>query len=205
MGYDRTAWKKTDDEIIRDHNDHDYLGEKHAIELELQSRGYIQQDNQWVHKSNIDYDDDSSGSAGLIGLGLLAVILLVGSFYFTVYVHMAIHWAYVIGVYSLSSFAFFFILMIITKGNSAIRFFYGISTFAATASTYPFLIAKREGYPNYDAYFWSDTGYFPLVFYALGFVVYILLVTWLAYKLTVGAIKLFNKDKENHTDSDISV
>lgn len=204
MGYDRTSWKKTDDEIIRDYNDHDYLGEKHAIELELKDRGYIQQDNQWVHKSNVEYDD-ASGSAELVGLGILAVILLVASFYFTVYVHMAIHWAYVISVYSFSAFALFFILMFITKAHKAIRFFYAIATFAATASTYPYLIAMREQQPNYDAYFWSDTGYFPLVFYGLGFVVYTPLVTWLVCKLTAWIINVFKKDKENHMKSDIDM
>jgi hypothetical protein len=204
MGYDRTAWKKTDDEIIRDYNDHDYLGAKHDIELELQNRGYVQQDNQWVQKSYVD-NDDTSGSAELVGLGLVAVILLVGSFYFTVYVHMAIHWAYVISIYSFSAFALFFILMFITKGHNSTRFFYAIAPFAATASTAPYLIARREQHPNYDVYFWSDTGYFPLVFYGLGFVIYTPLVTWIVYKLTVWIINVFKKDKENHMKSDMDM
>lgn len=199
MGLSHNDRIKHDDELISDYNTINTL-EQREIEEELIHRGYEQHDNQWVHETETEDDGNPFSGAVLIFLG---IILLIASFYITIYVHFSLNYIYLYSTYSFIAYAILLVLIFIKKENAFIKLLYCLATFAAVVSSYPHVILAIEKEPSYVDYFYGDTGFFPLVFYAFGFFVYVYLITRFLYNGSIFAVTSLNKYKKSQKDSDV--
>lgn len=189
--YEETSWDKTDDEVIWDY--HDDVYRRDEIGQELKQRGYVQDESrEWIHQSKVD-DDDVEFGFGVGGIAIVGIIILAASFFVTVGVHFVLQYLYLYSTPSFVIFGVMLVLLILTKANDLIKFLYALATIAAIAASYPVLITLHENTPNYHSYLAGDTGYFPLVFYAIGFFVYLIFGSLILYKLSVATVQLFQE------------
>ncbi|MDU9693621.1 hypothetical protein O0Q50_20820 [Priestia aryabhattai] len=194
-------------EIMREQGG-DSLNDSLEIEIELENRGYEQDENGYFefepeHKSNIHNDgsvgNEESGDGFLFKFILCAAFVIFCLFGTPIIVGYAINFSFFIYIGFILTFAFMYLGKAVLP---TVNFLFYLGCFALMTRFYADLVGYWEQ-TNYLTFVHSDSTHFvDLLKYAVIYIFYIAIVPYLLFK-TIKTITLATLNKKDKSDLDV--